>query len=95
MPKGTGTGLARALGAKPGAATTLTMAVSTWFGVRQERGIMSPFIKGFRAGWPSSVGTVPAREGVERKGVEVFLTCLSSPGIGVDLPGIGVDLPML
>ena len=45
MPKGTGTGLARALGAKPGAATTLTMAVSTWFGVRQERGIMSPFIR--------------------------------------------------
>ena len=67
-------------------ATTLAMAVSTWFGVRQERGIMSPFIRGFRAGWPSSVGTVPAPEGVERKEVEVFLTYLPPPAIGADFP---------
>ncbi len=54
------TGPAKALGAKPRRAGTLAKVLCTTFGVRQERGIMTSVHKGFRAGWPPSVGTVAA-----------------------------------
>jgi hypothetical protein len=38
------------LGTKASTAMTLTLEIGGWFGVRQERSIMSPFVRVFRAG---------------------------------------------